>query len=139
MKWLKTRNDIQCCNLEEAKKYYTVTQLKSHTAHVLIEQGFTEGKNLYFITSVDRAFMMLQSGRGDLIGYPELVMYYTVRNRGLNPETTIRKVYCFDEVSELYAAFSLQTSKDIVKRFQAGLNTVKENGTYQKILEKYLN
>ena len=136
---LKARNDIQFNNLEEAKKYYIITQLKGHTAQALLQQGFKEGQNLFSITSADRAFMMLQTGRGDLIGYPELVVYYAVKDRGLSPENVIRKVYCFEKVSELYAAFSLKTSKAIVKRFQAGLNIVKENGTYQKILNKYLN
>ncbi len=135
---LKDRTDIQFNKLEKAKKYYIITQLKGHIAQTLLQRGFIEGKNLFAITSTDRAYLMLRSGRGDLVGYPELVMYHTVKKTGLTPEKAIRKVYCFEKVSQLYAAFSLQTSEKTVKQFQAGLAEIRSNGTYQKILEKYL-
>ena len=82
---------------------------------------------------------MLLTGRGDLIGYPELVMYHTVRKTGLKPENAVHKTYCFSEISELYAAFSLRTPPEMVTRFQIGLKTIKTNDVYQKILAKYLN
>ncbi|MCP3955286.1 MAG: transporter substrate-binding domain-containing protein [Desulfobacterales bacterium] len=135
---LKERSDIQFNSLEEARQYYIITQLKGRTAQRLVKLGFVEGKNLFSTISVSGAFLMLRSGRGDLLGYPELVMYHAIKKTDLKPEKTVRKVYCFSEVSELYAAFSLQTSPEVVKAFQNGLATIKENGTYQKILEKYL-
>ncbi len=136
---LKTRPDIQFNNLEEAQKYHIITQLKGRTAQALMQKGFSESQNLFLITSAERAFIMLQTGRGDLLGYPELVMYHVIRQSDMAPEEAVRKVYCFEKVSALYAAFNLKTSRDMVNRFQAALDTIKANGTYQKILEKYLN
>ena len=136
---LKTRPDIEVGTLEEARNYYIITQLQGRTAQILQEHGFRQWQNLFLITSVDRAFLMLQTGRGDLVGYPELVMHYTVRKNGLEPASTIRKVYCFKKVSHLYAAFSRQTPGTLVTRFQTGLKIIKENGTYLRILQRYLN
>jgi polar amino acid transport system substrate-binding protein len=135
---LQERTDIQFDSLEEARRYYIITQLKGRTAQRLVKLGFVEGQNLFSTISVNSAFLMLRSGRGDLLGYPELVLYHAIKKTGLTPESAVRQVYCFPEVSELYAAFSLQTSPEVVADFQNGLATIKANGTYQSILDKYL-
>lgn len=136
---LKSRTDIQINDLTEARKYFIITQLKGWIAQVLLKQGFVEGKQFFGITSVDRAYLMLRTDRGDLLGYPELVMHYTIKKTGLKPERAIRKVYCFKEGLQLYAAFSLKTPRAMVEQFQSGLKAIKSDGTYQQILEKYLN
>ena len=136
---LKSRTDIKIDALADARKYYIITQLRGWIAQVLVKQGFVEGKHFFGITSVDRAYLMLRTDRGDLLGYPELVMHYTIKKTGLKPERAVRKVYCFKEGLQLYAAFSLKTPLALVEQFQTGLQIIKSNGTYQKILEKHLN
>lgn len=135
---LRSRTDIRIDTLAEARKYYIITQLKGWIAQVLLKQEFVEGKHFFGITSADRAYLMLRTGRGDLLGYPELVMYHVVKNTGLKPERAVRKVYCFKDGLQLYAAFSLNTPRKVVERFQTGLQVIKSDGTYQIILEKYL-
>jgi len=136
---LKSRTDIKIDSLAAAREFYIITQLRGWIAQLLLKRGFVEGEHFFGITSVDRAYLMLRTGRGDLLGYPELVMYYAVRKTGLKPERAIRKVYCFKDGTQLYAAFSLKTPRTIVARFKTGLKTIKSDGTYQKILEKYIN
>ena len=134
---LKSRTDIKIDTLAEARNYYIITQLKGWVAQFLVKRGFIEGKHFFGITSVDRAFLMLRTDRGDLLGYPELVMHYTIKKTGLKPERAVRKVYCFKEGLQLYAAFSLKTPRAVVEQFHTGLQTIKSNGTYQKMLEQY--
>jgi polar amino acid transport system substrate-binding protein len=135
---LKNRKDIDFNDLETAKKHVTVTQLQGRTAHVLINKGFQKKKNLMHATSMESALKVLLNGRSDLLGYPELPIYHLIKQQGMDPNVVVKKTHCFTD-AEMYMAFSLNTSIEIVETFQQTLDELLSAGEYENIFTEYQN
>jgi polar amino acid transport system substrate-binding protein len=132
---LKSRVDIDFNELESAKKYTTVTQMEGRTAHVLMDKGFKK-KSLMRATSIENALKVLLNGRSDLLGYPELPIYHLIKQLGMEPHNVVKKTHCFTD-AEMYMAFSLNTSIEIVELFQQALSELINAGEYKNIFTEY--
>lgn len=136
---LNERDSIKANNVEEAKQYVIGTQQDTPANTLLQEKGFVVGKNLHTNIHIIYSLKMLMESRLDLVGYPELSVYYQIRKEGYEPKRLLKKLFCLSEIHHAYMAFGNKTSKTIVERFRTGLQAIKNNGTHQKILNKYLD
>lgn len=134
---LKTRDDIKINSLEDAKKHRIGVVIKGAFSQNLISKGFVVGKNINQVSNEEQNIKMLFLGRIDLIGNVELYMAYELKSLGLD-FTQLEKVYEFPDNSSYYMAFNKKTPDTIVNSFQKALDELKQDGTYQKIAEKYL-
>lgn len=135
---LKKREDIQPRSLDDAKKYTIGTVLNDVREQYLKEKGFTHLESSSFY---GENFDLLMKNKIDLWAMPELVAYYHVKKQRYPPNKILKKAYHLDKLSTAgyYMAFSKDSSEELVQKFRKALETIKENGTYQKILNKYLN
>jgi polar amino acid transport system substrate-binding protein len=130
---LRERKDIQIQTLEEAKQY-KIGVYRSAQSDYLIELGF---QNLDIIPNEHLNIRKLLGRRFDLMPSNELVMVSRLKDLGVSQDT-VEKVFVFDERFDYYLAVNLQTSDAIVHQLQVALKTIKDNGTYKRLEQKYL-
>jgi len=133
---LKNRNDIHIKTIEDAKEYKTASVNMDVRSQYLFNQGFDKNKNLYMVSKNEATIKLLFSGRVDFI----------MDNHGLKAQVE-KYGYDFDKLEkilpvvelsgEVYAAFSLATTDEIVNKFKYELKQLKDNGEYSKIMKKY--
>jgi polar amino acid transport system substrate-binding protein len=78
----------------------------------------------------------LNRGRIDLWAYGENVAMWEVKANGFNP-SDYESVYVLNK-NELYFAFNKDTPDSVIEKLQAALDSVKADGEYEKILDRYL-
>ena len=78
----------------------------------------------------------LNIGRIDAWSYEENVAKWEIKANGFNPND-YEIVYKLKE-GKLYYAFHKDTSNSLIQKLQNTLDILKKEGTYQKVLDKYL-
>jgi len=135
---LSARTDIKTNNIEDVKKYKVAVLKEDRTYYELLKRGFIENKNLYIINNSTSMLKLLTMRKqidfvlADTIN----VKYRAIFN---NMDHKLFKTYfkLNEKPIELYLACSLQTSKEIVQTLSQAIRTVKENGTYDRILDTW--
>lgn len=125
---------IKIHSLEDAKRVGSIATYKEDAREQMLKMwGFT---NLDSSNSAASNLKKLLSGRVDLWFYDNIGLSLLVKEVGADP-TDIKLVYPVVEVG-LYIAFSKETSKKIVEKWQTTLNDMKQDGTFEKISRKWL-
>lgn len=138
--WKRKDNTELSVNSIDDTKSYKIAVSKNDIQHQnLISQGFEENKNLYIVTDWNQAIKMLYLNRIDLVVAPEIML--AARVKTLNKDMAeLEKVILQSKVGKgLYIAFSLNTSDDIVNRYKKAYAELIKDGTYDKILSKYVS
>jgi len=78
----------------------------------------------------------LNRGRIDLWAYGENVAMWELKANGFNP-ADYESVHVLSR-QNLYYAFHKDTSDSVIQKLQAALDTIKADGTYGQILDRYL-
>jgi len=133
---LKERTDIKIKTLEDAKNYIIAAVPNSSVSIFLINNGFTK-KQLEYVPSEDLALKKFLYGRNDLILEIPLRMSFEIKKLGksmndIEPVLKVTGEYPY------YFAFSEKTSESTVKIFQDAFDLLHKNGTYNKILLKWM-
>ena len=132
---LKRRKDIVLNNLDDAKRY-RIGVVRDYFVHTyLVQNGFEEGKNLEPIHDDDLNIKKLLSGRIDMMFLAELVFNHRITELGYNRDDFEKALPVIS--NEGYLGFSRQTSPDVVKRFEEALATIKQDGSYDRIMGAY--
>lgn len=119
-------------SIEDAKKAGSIGTYKDDIAEIYLkERGFT---NLESVLDDTLNVKKLAAGRIQLWPMNELVALYTAREAGL--EQQIERVYLL-YTNYFYMAFSKDTPDDEIASWQRALDEVKDEGDYDKILNKY--
>ncbi len=134
---LMARKDknIKIESTDDIKKYKIGVINADIGEQLLLEAGIPKGKlqgTAKTLTNIKK----LEKGRIDLLSYGEHVTKWEMKNSGFNPEK-FETVHALTE-GDLYFAFHKSTPDSILQEFQTALDTVKSNGTYGKIMDKYL-
>jgi polar amino acid transport system substrate-binding protein len=66
-----------------------------------------------------------------------LTLNYEVLNSGLDPTLLEKKLHLDDFPSELWLVANRNLPADIAKALSAGMSTIKRQGIYTKILERW--
>jgi polar amino acid transport system substrate-binding protein len=132
--YIKKGSAIRISSLEDAKRVGSIATYKEDAREQLLKTwGFT---NLDSSKSAASNLKKLMSGRVDLWFYDNLGMPSVAERAGVDP-TDLELVLAIDEVS-LFIAISRQTSKKIVKMWQATLQAMQDDGTFYLISKKWL-
>jgi len=136
---LTSRNDIHVDTIEDAKQYKIGTVRDDIIELYLVENGFEKKKHIEPNSSYEANLKKLIHRRVDLWGVVDLTAHYLVQSNQY-PKHTIKEVYCLKEISTegAYMAFSKNTPDALVDQFRQALKKIREDGTYDKILAKYL-
>ncbi len=98
------------------------------------------GIELELVTTEKQNLKKLQAGRIDLIPLDETAGWYMIRE--LFPQEEISKFFTVEKPLSVKDSF-LMTSKqypdtqNLLTRFNTALKTIKENGTFQQLIEKH--
>ncbi len=139
---LKKRKDISAKTLEDLKKYKIgVTSSEDSTTKYLISKGFEVGKNLDMVQSEGAEKLNITkfySNRFDLLPINELSLTYQVKEMGLNIDD-VEKIMVLTGQDDpgYYAAFSIDTPDETVKKFTDAYKKIVNDGRYKKIYDSY--
>ncbi|HEX3140530.1 MAG TPA: transporter substrate-binding domain-containing protein, partial [Rhizobacter sp.] len=138
--YARTDRHIHLDRLEDARPYQTATVNEDAGEQYLVDKGFAIGKNLQSSHKYEQNYEKLQLGRVDLWISDELNAAYLARQAGEDPKVITRVLPLPDLSADggLGMAFSLKTPDAVVERFRKALETIKKNGTYERIQKKWL-
>ncbi len=140
----KDRKDIAGKNLDDFKKYLIgVTTNEDATTKYLISQGFVIGKNLIAEQSANaeqiniKRFFVLK--RFDLLPINELSLSYLTKKMGYNVDE-LEKIMVLTGSDDpgYFAAFSISTPDETVKKFIDAYKKMVDDGRYKRIYDNYL-
>ena len=133
---LKVRSDIQLKSLEEAKKYRIGGIIDDVKAQFLESKGFAKG-NLFLVSRNEENVVLLFKKRIDLVAFDDLTAKDIVSKAGYDFSLVEEAFQLPFDGADLYMAFSLKTSDELVERCKKAFDSIVEDGTYQKIRKKY--
>jgi len=132
--YIRKGSAIRVNSLEDAKRVGSIATYKEDVREQMLKtRGFT---NLDSSKSATSNLKKLMSGRVDLWVYDNLGMPSLAERAGVDP-TDLELIFTIDEVN-LFIAISKQTSKEIVKMWQATLQAMKYDGSFYLISKKWL-
>ncbi len=121
-------------NLEDARHASRILVVRDwYTAQQLRTAGF---RNLQTVSDPVQGIRMLMAGRAPLMAGERVSMPRTLELAGVQP-TQLRELFSF-AVNDGYIAFSLSTPKATVAAWQARLQELKRDGTFQTIYKRWL-
>ena len=128
-------DDVIIRSLEDAKKYRIAVPRDDNQHQFLVNNGFTK---MYLVNDIETALKMLYAGRTDLVMGNEISTLY--RLEALNFESSrLKRTYKIGQQwGDLSIAFSKNTSEELVHQFQIALEKIKSNGTFDKILNRWV-
>ncbi len=130
---LNKRNDIHLETIDDVKQYNVGTVRGWISSAYLTKKGIAVEEVTKNIQNIKK----LKSGRIDLLEAPELTFLDDLKQLGYAMDE-FEFAYKIDELStDLYMAFSQQTSDELVERVKKGLSRIKANGTHEAIHRQY--
>lgn len=138
--WKMRDNDsVKVADLEDAKRYRIATPRDDNQHIFLRNNGFRENVNMFPVRDMNQCIQMMYLGRMDLAIAPELLMIERTKSMGLNFDKMEKLIAIDAAEGGLYVAFSLSTSDEIVDRYRNAYLDMVNDGTYEKILQKWLS
>ena len=134
--WKLKDSKIVVNNWEDVKKYKIGTVRGDAGENQLIEKGFIVNKNIVVSNNAGLNLKQLYTGRVDFIYDLKISILFQAKKDGYNPDK-LEKSLLLNGEFEYYYAFNKETSDYIVDAFNNELLTMKKNGEYNKIAEKY--
>ena len=135
---LKKRTDISVNNLNDAKRYHLGAVRDDVRAQYLEKHGFEPGKNLDLVAMDGQNIRKIMIDRIDLFPIDQLGLTYLLQVEGQKATDFEKSLYLKDLSAGLFLAFSLKTDDSLVEKCRAALAEIKKNGTYDAIMDKYI-
>ncbi len=134
----KKSNHIKINSIDDLKKYNIGTIIEDVGEQLLNEKGISNDKldRIGGTNAINISIKKLDKGRIDLFSYDSNVLKWKIKQNGLNPND-YETVYVLKK-GKLSFAFNKNTPDKVVNQIQKAIDEVKKDGTYQKILDKYL-
>jgi polar amino acid transport system substrate-binding protein len=134
---LNRRDDVKATSLAQAREYSVGSVRDDLAENYLKQHGFVEGKNLYLNSNYITLWEMMFNGRTDMVVTNSVVWPFEVKDSGKDPDE-VKLLFEIDDIStDLYVAANKNSDRKIIDQLQLALVTIKLNGIYQKILEKW--
>jgi len=124
-------------SIDDLKKYKIGAVINDIGEQLLLSNGIPK-KNVKSVsgkTPVILNFSKMGKGRIDMFAYEVNVAMYGAKSFQIDTNA-FEPIFTLKE-GQLYYAFNKKTDDKIIKKFQEALDTIKKNGTYDKILKKY--
>lgn len=129
---------ITVSGIADAKKFKIGVIIDDVGEQLLLEQGF-DVSNLDRVSGSDVTLLSIKKllvGRIDLWSYERNVAMWEIKDKGFNPDD-FEVVHVLGG-GELYYAFNPDTSSALISQLQRSLDQMKADGTYDRILESYV-
>lgn len=135
-KWVffaKKGSNISVASLDDAKKVGKIGTYKDDAAETFLkEQGFT---NLDSVIDDEQNVPKLMAGRINLWVVGELQGIYKAKAKGVADQ--LEKVLDVKD-TQLYIAFSKSTPDEVIAKWQAAMDELKADGSYDALVKKYM-
>lgn len=135
-KWVffaKKGSGVKVGSLDDARIVGKIGTYKDDAAESFLkEQGFS---NLDSVVNDEQNVPKLMAGRIDLWIVGELQGIYKAKKKGVADQ--LEKVMDVKD-TQLYIAFSKNTSDEDIAKWQKALDEIKADGTYDELMKKYL-
>ena len=135
---LKDRTNIKVDNLEDVKKYVIGSIRGDAGESQLLDMGFIINKNVIPFYDQKHIYKNIYAQRIDFTYDLEFSIFFSLKKAGLDPNK-IEKSLLLSSGLEYYYGFNPNTSDLIVEEFRKALQKIKDNGTFDKIANKYKN
>ncbi|MDP2575446.1 transporter substrate-binding domain-containing protein [Vibrio penaeicida] len=130
---LKSRQDIWVNSLTDLNNYSVGSGRNDQKTRFLLSKGIEVNQVSVEHQNIQKLFI----GRIDIIAYQSGRLFYDVKQLNYNFEK-IEKITNIPEMSkDAFMAFHIDTSDEVVRRFQEGLNAIRESGEHAEILRKW--
>ncbi|MCJ8315013.1 MAG: transporter substrate-binding domain-containing protein [Saccharospirillaceae bacterium] len=131
------RTDIEINNFKDAGNYI-IGDLKGSVSHqYLLEQGIP-AEQFSTVTEDRMNIMMLERGRIDLLPFGELSFLYQLKLLGFKQNDFIKILALPDISSRSYFVANKSANTDNVNRLKQAWDKILANGTYQEIIDRYM-
>lgn len=130
---LEKRN-LKIRTIEDAKKLIAIAASENtYFAEILDNAGF---ENVVLTKNPQQEARLLAAGRVDLITNDPLAIMTAFKKIGRS-DLKIKK-YLTLEKGQLYIAFSKGTPYTVIEQWKRGLEEIKHDGTFKKLVQKWL-
>jgi len=135
---LKSKNHIKINTIEDAKKY-KIAVIRDDISHqILVKYGFEEFKHFYVVNNSESLLKLLLTRKNiDLILVDPLTIPFRSSHNNIDQEKFMDFYQLKQEEQIFYLACSNITPPNIIKTLHKAITTVKKNGLYQKIINKW--
>jgi len=135
---LKAREDIQVHALVDAKSFTTAIPREDIRHQFLLSREFKKNVHFYLVNDNATALKLLfAKGNIAMIIDDETTLRYMARQLDMD-HTLLRGLYKIPELSvRHHIAFSLKTSDKTVDRFIKAFEEMKNDGTYDRLWQKW--
>ncbi len=135
---LSNRTDINISNIEDIKNYKVAVLKDDRTHQMMLKLGFEENKNLYIINNTYSMLKLLMTRDNiDFILADTVNVKYRAKFNNIDPKLFKTYFKLNKTPVNLNFACSLSTPVKTVNTLKAAINTIKKDGTYQKIAQKW--
>ncbi len=135
-KWVmfaKKGSGLSVGSLDDAKKVKAIGTYKDDAAETFLkEQGFA---NLDSVIDDEQNVPKLMAGRIQLWIVGELQGIYKAKGKGVSDQ--LEKVLDVKD-TQLYIAFSKNTPDEVIVKWQAAMDEMKADGSYDTLVKKYM-
>jgi len=137
---LSNRTDVNVATIEDIKKYKVAVLKDDRTYHKLLKLGFIENKNLYVINNTYSMLQLLLTRKEiDFILADTINVEYRAKFNKIDPNLFQTYLKLNKEPIQLFLACSLTTPKAVVNALKASIKKIKQDGTYDAIIQKFKN
>ena len=134
---LSSNSDIQLSQLAQAQASRIGTIRGYAAAEYLVNNGFTETKNLVLVSNSEQLWKLLFRKRIDYVLTNQTTARFELSNIGFDPQQ-VTVVLPIDALQlELQMATGHQTSLADASKLRGALEQLKANGEYQRIMQKW--
>ena len=137
MYWLKSRSDSPPKTLEEAKKFIIAVARGDVYELYLQSMGFEVDVNLLRFNSKSDAVLPFLHGKVDLLIASDLILPVWLAKHQQTSDAVI-SVIDLSEVGRNYLALHPEVPMETVERLQTALDTIRQNGEFQQLQERFL-
>lgn len=129
------KNNIRINNIEEVNKY-RVGVIRSDIGEQLLLKAGVKPDHIDAVAHTIQNLKKLVAGRVKLVAYGDEPLKWEIKQNGFTPDD-FQTVFRLSK-GELFFAFHKNTPETIIKDFQRVLDELKSDGTYGRIVDKYL-